>query len=137
MELNMKIRKILTQLFFLNNLKMTLTNLQWISPKIKDLHQLFVEISICNFFLQKLTNFALKCVKFLVNSGSSILFSITCLMQYVVFRLVHSLDPQPCLAQNWLKKGIRIAKISWTFVFQPYFALFNRFKNHLKIVKIS
>ena len=32
--------------FFLNHTKMTLTNFQWISTKIEDLHKHFVEISI-------------------------------------------------------------------------------------------
>jgi len=78
---------------------MTLTNLQWISPKIKDLRKPFVELSICNFFA-KIENFALECVKFLINSGSSIFFPLTCLMQHVVFRLVHFFYFKLCLAQN-------------------------------------
>ena len=38
--------------FFLNHTKMTLTNFQWISTKIEDLHKQFVEISNCNFFCE-------------------------------------------------------------------------------------
>ena len=44
----MKISKIPTPLF-LNHTKMTLTNFQWISTKIEDLHKHFVEISNCDF----------------------------------------------------------------------------------------
>ena len=35
---------------FLNHTKMTLTNFQWISTKIEDLHKLFVENLNCDFF---------------------------------------------------------------------------------------
>ena len=45
--------------FFLNHTKMTLTNFQWISTKIEDLHTLFVEISNCDFFA-KMDNFSPK-----------------------------------------------------------------------------
>jgi hypothetical protein len=45
-----KISKITKSLFFSNHTKMTLTNFQWISTKIKDLHELFDEISNCIFF---------------------------------------------------------------------------------------
>ena len=49
--------------FFLNHTKMTLTNFQWISTKIEDLHTLFVEISNCDF-LQKWTILAQNCENF-------------------------------------------------------------------------
>ena len=53
-----KISKIPTSLF-LNHTKMTITNSQWISTKIEDLHKLFVEIS--SFFLfAKMDNFSPK-----------------------------------------------------------------------------
>ena len=45
--------------FFLNHTKMTLTNFQWISIEIEDLHKLFVEISNCDFFA-KMNNFSPK-----------------------------------------------------------------------------
>ena len=38
---------------------MTLTNFQWISTKIEDLHKHFVEISNCDFFA-KMVNFSPK-----------------------------------------------------------------------------
>ena len=46
-----KVSKMPTALF-LNHTEMTLTNFQWISTKIKDLHKLFVEISNINFFVK-------------------------------------------------------------------------------------
>jgi len=39
---------------------MTLTNFQWISTKIEDLHTLFVEISNCDIFFSKWTILALN-----------------------------------------------------------------------------
>ena len=60
-----KIRKIPTPLFFLNHTKMTLTNFQWISIEIEDLHKLFVEISNCDFF-EKIDNFSPKSWKYCI-----------------------------------------------------------------------
>ena len=46
-----KVSKMPTALF-LNHTEMTLTNFQWISTKIRDLHKLFVEDSNINFFVK-------------------------------------------------------------------------------------